>query len=285
MPKARLIVINYWLRVEGELGSLAPPRSMAKVFGASGEHAGRQSVAAFKRMFATLFVVGVVAAFCEGILLTIIFTAHLGVGWIPLAVAIGIFLLWLSNFASRRAEQHEADRMSWRKGALGEYEVGAELERLSGDFSIFNDVNTEEFGNFDHIVVGPSGVFALETKSWTGLIDTDASGELTRNGKASSRTYVRNLEQKVMMLREQILALSRRDDLFIRGVMVFSKASVAAPFGKTRNVHCLRIEKLHEYIDNPEFSKKLSPTEVDQLVRAINGVAGMDPQFAASKSP
>ena len=62
--------------------------------------------------------------------------------------------------------------MTWRKGALGEYEVGAELERLPDDYLVFNDINTEEFGNFDHIVVGPKGIFAIETKNWSGLIGT-----------------------------------------------------------------------------------------------------------------
>src|SRR5438046_10107209 len=88
--------------------------------------------------------------------------------------------------------------MAWRKGAIGEYEVGAELERLSDKYVVFNDVNTEEFGNFDHIVVGHPGIFALETKNWTGLIATDAAGELTRNAKPSSQPHIRRLEQKVM---------------------------------------------------------------------------------------
>jgi hypothetical protein len=257
---------------------------MAKVFGAAGEHAGRQSVTAFKRMFVTLLIVAVVAALCEGAMVTMFFTMHIRIWWIGLLVVTGILLLWLLNYANRRVDRHETDRLNWRKGALGEYEVGAELERLSERYAVFNDVNTEEFGNFDHIVVGPPGIFALETKNWTGLIATDAAGELTRNGKPASQPHIRSLEQKVMMLREQVLVLCRRNDLFVRGVMVFPKASVAVPFGKTRSIHCLRIEKLRDYIDNPKFSQQLSPDRVNELVRALNGIAGMDEQFGSRHS-
>ena len=258
---------------------------MAKVFGAAGKHAGRQSVAAFKRMFATVLIVSVVVAFFGGGLLAALFITHSRnpIGWIA-GLAVIVSLLWLLTYANRKVDRHETTRMTWRKGALGEYEVGAELERLSDSYVVFNDVNTEEFGNFDHIVVGPPGIFALETKNWTGLIDTDAAGELTRNGKPSSQPHVRNLEQKVMMLREQVAVLCRRDDLFVRGVMVFPKASVAAPFGKTRSIHCVRIEKLRDYIDNPKFSQKLSPDRVNELSRALNGIAGMDEQFGSRHS-
>jgi len=229
-----------------------------------------------------VLIVAIACAFAEGVVITALIMARTtprAVASGVLAIGIGMFLLWLSRYADRRVNKHEADRLIWRKGALGEYEVGAELERLSDDFFIFNNVNTEEFGNFDHIVAGPTGVFAIETKNWTGLIEADPTGELTRNGKPSSQPYVRRLEQKLMTLREQILVLCRWDDLFVRGVMVFPKASLAAPFGKTKNIHCLRIEKLRDYIDNTRSSTKLSRDRVAELVRALNGVAGMDVEF------
>ena len=134
---------------------------MAKVFGAAGKHAGRQSVVAFKRMFTTVVIVAVVAAFFEGVVVTTFFTTHIRIGWIGLPVVTGILLLWLLNYANRRVDKHETDRLNWRKGALGEYEVGAELERLSDEFFIFNDLNTAGLGNFDHIVVGPTGLLSV----------------------------------------------------------------------------------------------------------------------------
>ncbi len=231
-------------------------------------------------MFATLLVVVAVISFAEGVMLTSLVTLRGKPAWLFVPLITAVFVWWIYRVADRRAEKHESDRMAWRKGALGEYEVGAELERLSDDFFVFHDINTEEFGNFDHIAVGPKGVFAIETKNWTGLIGADGAGELTRNGKSSSQAHVQRLEQKVMMLREQILILTRRDDLFVRGVMVFPKAALEAE-GKTRNVHCVRIERLFDYIE--KAPKRLEAHEVDKIARAVKGVAYMNSEVRSDE--
>lgn len=252
---------------------------MAKVFGSAGEHAGRQSVAAFKRMFLTVLIVTIVAAFCEGAVITAVIVTRGGITHLVLALAIGLFLLWLLRQASRRIDAHETERLNWRKGAIGEYEVGAELERLSDEYAVFNNVNTAGFGNFDHIVVGPTGLFAIETKNWSGLISANGTGELRRNGKESSTQHIQNFFRRVMVLRGQIVALTNSNDAYIRAVMVFPKAHVEAQFGMTGRVHCIALNRLHDYIGNEQFSQKLSRGNIDQYIRALHGVAGMDNEF------
>ena len=76
---------------------------MAKMFGAAGEHAGRQSVAAFKRMFLTLLIVAIVAALCEGVMVTTIIIKRGGIAAFVLPLAIGLFLFWLLRYATRRS--------------------------------------------------------------------------------------------------------------------------------------------------------------------------------------
>jgi autonomous glycyl radical cofactor GrcA len=251
---------------------------MAKVFGEPGKHAGRQSVEAFKRMFATLFVLGLVVAFCEGVILTALVTNHVSGRWFLLPVIVGIFLWWLADYANRRVDKHETDRMSWRKGAVGEYEVGAELERLCDSYYLFNDVNTGR-GNIDHIVVGPTGLFAIETKDWKGVIIADGRGELKVPGRFGAVSSVRKFLSRAMLLREQVVALKRSNDFFFRAVMVFTKARVEARFGETGKVHCIRLEQLRDYIDNPKFSQNLSRDRVSELVGALHSVTGADEAF------
>ena len=249
---------------------------MAKVIGAAGEHAGKQSVAAFRRMLGSLLGLVAVVAFGEGVMLSGLITLHGRWPWYLVMVFGALLMLWIARLANRRVEKHESERMSWRKGALGEYAVGAELERLPDDYFVFNGVNTEEFGDFDHIVVGPKGVFAIETKNWTGVIGADAAGELTRNGHASSSPHIQRFERKLMMLRDQILVLTRRDDLFVRGIFVFPSAYLESAM-KTRNVHCMKIERVYNYFD--ELPKRLLPADIDKISRAVNGVADMNPDL------
>jgi hypothetical protein len=53
----------------------------------------------------------------------------------------------------------------YRLGFTGERVVGEELNQLLGSgFRVFHDVPFEDF-NIDHVLVGPPGVYAVETKS------------------------------------------------------------------------------------------------------------------------
>jgi Nuclease-related domain len=51
----------------------------------------------------------------------------------------------------------------WLHGSQGEQWTAAELEDLGGDWSQVHDI-VRNYGNWDHIVVGPSGVFLIDTK-------------------------------------------------------------------------------------------------------------------------
>jgi hypothetical protein len=201
----------------------------------------------------------------EGATLAAILIMHGRISWLLLPAIVGGFLLWLVHYTSRRVDKHETDRLSWRKGALGEYEVGAELERLSDAFFIFNDVNTRH-GNFDHVVVGPTGLFAIETKNWNGLIGADASDELRKNGRDASSPHVRKFLRRSMVLRDQIVALTHSNGLYVRCVMVFPKAHIEAKFGDTGKVHCIGVDQLRDYIDNAKFSQKFTSSRIDELV-------------------
>ena len=64
-----------------------------------------------------------------------------------------------------------------RSGWLGEQAVAEELQSLlSLNFQVFHDVPGKDKWNIDHVAVGPSGVFAIETKYRT-----------KRPGKANAR--------------------------------------------------------------------------------------------------
>lgn len=255
---------------------------MAITFGAPGEHAARQSVKTFKKMFLT--VTGVIGLLClsEGLVFSmLLMTRGNSLILTAIAGAFAVVAIATCRVYSRRLEAHETERMAWRMGAIGECAVAAELNRLSDKFTIFNNINTIR-GNLDHVVVGPTGLFAIETKNWTGLIAAAPGGELTRNGHAATKPHVRKFMGRAMMMREQFVALTHSDKYFVRAVMVFPKAHVDARWGATGKVHCVRLNRLCDYIEDPKFSAKLSGKQTEQLVRALQGIASMDMDFAVS---
>jgi hypothetical protein len=61
----------------------------------------------------------------------------------------------------------------WLRGAEGERQVGAALAELTADgWMAIHDVSLGR-GNVDHIVIGPGGIFTIETKSHRGNIPID----------------------------------------------------------------------------------------------------------------
>jgi hypothetical protein len=86
-------------------------------------------------------------------------------------------------------------------GWQGEKQVAQLLNiTLSDDYFLLNDLYLRNAGgDVDHIVVGPSGVFVIETKNWSGKISCNGD-EWERVGKSNpssspSRQVKRNTEK------------------------------------------------------------------------------------------
>jgi hypothetical protein len=59
----------------------------------------------------------------------------------------------------------------WQEGAEGERKTARALRRLERKgWTVRHDVQ-RRYGNYDHIAVGPSGVYMLETKKLDGVVD------------------------------------------------------------------------------------------------------------------
>ena len=57
-------------------------------------------------------------------------------------------------------------------------------------------------------------------------------------------------------------------------------AYVEASFGSTRHIHCLRDERLVDYIQDKAFGDRLDGSEIEQTKQAALQLAGMDKRFA-----
>src|SRR5262249_45164004 len=61
------------------------------------------------------------------------------------------------------------------QGAAGELATATMLALLPADFTVVNDLAFERF-NVDHVVVGHTGVWVIETKSQAGVVEERANG-------------------------------------------------------------------------------------------------------------
>ena len=65
---------------------------------------------------------------------------------------------------------------NWRLGAEGERKTERALDALERDgWYVTHDLASGR-GNIDHVIVGPPGVFVLDSKVWRGDVSIDQSG-------------------------------------------------------------------------------------------------------------
>ena len=72
---------------------------------------------------------------------------------------------------------------SWNKGIKGEVIVAEYLNQLPEDYFVFNDVKFPgSYGNLDHVVVGPTGIYVVETKNYGGFFLVKGNEWFYKNG-------------------------------------------------------------------------------------------------------
>jgi hypothetical protein len=156
--------------------------SFAQVYGSPGE---APRVLGLLRAFWPLLLVCLVTGYLLRALVPVpvLGLSQIGILFFLVAVIAGILLAWgdrrLGNFL---------------KGAKGEEWVAHELSFLSSDYAVFNGLrlgNGKQ--NFDHIIVGPSGVFVVETKNWKGSVEF-RDGKLYAGGKEPSRPPLKQVK-------------------------------------------------------------------------------------------
>lgn len=82
---------------------------------------------------------------------------------------------------ARRAEMFE-------KGADGEAATAATLRDLPPEWGVLHDRRwpLRRLANIDHIVIGPGGIFVIDSKNWSGRL-TLGAGHLRQNGRSREK--------------------------------------------------------------------------------------------------
>ena len=248
---------------------------MAKVLGETARYVTKQSIKKYQWQFLTIFLAAYFFALVLGFFLGFDFNKH------PyLRIAILIFFLGIAVIArsliNRVIDNLEKKRIDFRKGATGEALVGYILAGFPDAYRIIPGVETS-FGDIDHVVVGPTGVYAVDTKNWRGIVTADDQGELLLNGRPTKKPAIGNLTRSIMTTKKKIKVRSALDP-YVRGVLAFPSARVEAKWGTTGSVHCITDEQLYDYI--VEKKKRLTKKEIDSISQAFLAVARKDKDFA-----
>lgn len=110
-----------------------------------------------------------------------------------------------------KAERLLRNAEMYERGADGEVQTASVLAALPPEWVSLHDLRWpgRQRANIDHIVLGPGGIFVIDTKNWSGRLDVDKDA-LRQNG--------RSRETAVAACADSALAVAERMGVFARHV-------------------------------------------------------------------
>ena len=180
--------------------------------------------------------------------------ALMGVWWWP-ATFLALGLLFVLQRLAGKGRVLDPERL--RRGISGEEAVADALAGLPSSYWVLHGVSTGH-GDVDHVVIGPTGVFALETKAWDGKFYR-SRGQLYCNGKPAEHV-LRQARGAAGQVRELLLAAGI--DEWVEAVVVAARASVSRSPVRFRKSYVISINDLVGFVTDRPHS--LSSTTVLQ---------------------
>lgn len=215
-------------------------------------------------IFLLLFFLATVL-FAQGVYLW----SSVGLVLIPLAYVLGLTSL--------------RERTVWRTGSRGESSVLSELEKLGDDYRVLNGIVVPpNRGDTDHIVVGPNGLFVIETKNYAGIIHCEGDAwtreKIGRAGTpyqleigSPSNQVKRNakvLKDFILAHEKEIFQERRSPHLWIAGIIVFTRPDTMLDL-REPTVPVVELDDLADYIDSFESEYELSDAEIKRVASLL----------------
>lgn len=158
-------------------------------------------------------------------------------------VALLVSMFLISRYVLPLVERRD-------RGASGEEQVGALLDGLPQEqWAVIHDASLGH-GNVDHILIGPAGVFTVETKSHPGPV---------RVGRVHGATLSQAQAQRRLV--ERVTGLE------VEPLIAYSRAWVDKPMARRKGVRVLPARMLPSYLDRRP--QKLSSAEIEQAHERI----------------
>jgi hypothetical protein len=164
---------------------------------------------------------------------------------------------------------------NFRLGESGEQRVAELLDRLrSKGFAAFHDLPNSGL-NVDHVVVGPSGIYAIETKtrSGSGTINYASERELIFGGRINDGRPLRQAQNSARALHRQ-LKEHLDQACWVKPVLVFCGNWRVQRQPGDFSVEVMTTEQLENYFDRqqPELTSK----EISDICSELERSARID---------
>jgi hypothetical protein len=196
--------------------------------------------------------------------LRVLFTLSLGIfdaaGLLVSLVPLAAFYFYLRKYRIYNA------------GWAGEKRVAKLLSsKLSDDYFLINDLYLHNGGgDIDHVVLGPSGIFVLETKNWSG--DITCNGDMwqrtgKRSFKGSPSLQVKRNAAKIKYIIDSSQAF-RSLDVWVEGIVVFTNNHATLNLNNP-TVLILKLPQLPSHITTQRSPNNFSLQQIEAIGKEI----------------
>jgi hypothetical protein len=121
---------------------------------------------------------------------------------------------------------------TYKSGLTGERNAVKNIsDKLSRDYSLFNDVLLKDGkrGNIDHIIVGPTGIFVIETKNNRGTVTYGDYGWKGIRGDPSGPAKFNSVRIKNILENCEVF---KQKDLYVNAVVLFTNSKINLKISK-----------------------------------------------------
>jgi hypothetical protein len=116
---------------------------------------------------------------------------------------------------------------TYKSGLTGERNAVKNVsDKLNSSYSIFNDVllkDGKRSGNVDHIIVGPTGIFVMETKNNKGIVTYDGYKWTGISGNPSQQAVSNSLRIKDILKNCQVF---KDKAPYVNAVVLFTNSKI-----------------------------------------------------------
>lgn len=212
---------------------------MAQVFGSAGKSAFAMGDARYNDMLSRIVLPMLSFLLLIPVGYYLFTRGHFG--WGAIIVIAYVFCIKSLEEAGLKLKNRITDADT---GAKAEQAVAEALQELPDDYYVFHDLEFPGF-NIDHVVLGPNGIFLVETKSQKGNI-TQEHDVLLRNGRKFFKDFLKQCWGQTYSLRDHLGAEGLRG-LTIKPILCFSRGFVEIR-GPVKGVTVLNASYLRPFI-------------------------------------
>jgi hypothetical protein len=181
-------------------------------------------------------------------------------------------LLWLFSLGFLAGGYYYGHRYRiYHAGMEGEKRVDKLLNSALDDhYYLIDNLSLHKGGDVDHIVLGPNGVFVIETKNWSGTITCNGDDWRRQDQHKFKESPSRQVKKNANKIK-QIMNSSpnlRNHGIWVQGLVVFTNNNANLSLSRP-TTPVLRLSELASYINSYKNYNPYTSQQMEQIGKEI----------------